>query len=116
MSSASNTTPAPSVPNPHFNSALAEYSKHTGKNLLNHPQAAAIDQWESPDSILSVFQEQSGEFDKFRNGDPKLADRLEYIVFELHAIGLSAALHAGATLVSPTQFHILSPTHFNSYF
>ncbi len=117
MSSAPNTIPPPSTSNPHFDSALAEYSMHTGYDLLSHPRTAAIDQCESMGSILDMFREQSRAFDDFRNGDPELVRWLEPIVTKLHVIRTSAALRAaGATLVSPTQLYLLSPTYFNASF
>ena len=114
-SSTRSTTPVPSTSNPIFDLALAEYSKHTGQDLLNHPQAAAIDRCESLDSIVSMFQEQCRAFDEFSGGDPKLIKWLEPIVFKSDAIGRSAALHAGATLVSPTELPTLSTAYFNAF-
>ena len=109
MSSIRNTSPTPSTSNLPFDSALAEYYKHTGQALLDHPQVAAIDRCNSQlDSILGLFREQSLAFDKYSsNGNPKLIDWLEPIVIKLLAIGKSGAFGADTTLVSPTQFHIL---------
>ena len=117
MSSIRNTTPTPSTSNVSLDSALAEYYKHTGQALLDCPQVAAIDRCESQlDSILDLFREQSLAFDKYSsNGDPKLIDWLGPIVTKLLAIGKSEALGADTTLVSPTQFHILSRTYFHAY-
>jgi hypothetical protein len=117
MSSIRSTTPTSSTSNLLFDSALAEYYKHTGQTLLDHPQVAAINQCDSQlDSILALFREQSRAFNKFSNDDPKLIDWLEPIVIKLLAIGNSEALGADTTPVSPTQFHILSPTYFDAYF
>lgn len=112
MSSAPNATPTSSASDHPFDFALAEYSKYTGQDLRNHQLVAAIDGQE----VLSIFREKSQAFEEFSNGDPKLIEFLEPIVSKLHAIGRSAALHAGAALVSPTQFHTPSPTYFNAYF
>jgi len=105
MSSAS--TPAPSDFNALFNAALAKYTKCTGKDLRNHPLAAAIDKCESPDAILAIFQEQSRAFDEFRNGDPKLIKWLAPVVNGLYAISICAVLSDGASFVSPTAFSTL---------
>jgi len=113
-SSTRSTTPTPSTYNLLFDSALAEYNKHTGQDLLDHPQVAAIDQCDSLDLMLNLFREQSRAFDKFSNDDPKLIKWLKPIVLILRAIGRSEALGAGATVVSPTRFHILSSTSFNA--
>jgi hypothetical protein len=98
-----------------FEIALTKYSKCTGQDLRNHPLANVIDRCSSPGAILAIFQEQSREFDEFRDGDPKLVKWLEPAVNGLHAISTSAALSAGASLVSPTQSRISLPTHSNSY-
>jgi len=117
MSSAPNTIPTPTTSDPHFDSALAEYSMHTGYDLLSHPRTTAIDQCGSLGSVLDMFREQSRAFDEFRHRDPELVKWLEPIVTKLHVIRTSAALRAaGATLVSPTQLHLLSPTYFNASF
>jgi len=111
-SSIRSTTPTPSTSNRPLDLALDKYRKHTGKDLLSHPQVADIDRCESPDSMLSLFRNQSRAFDEFSNGDPELIKWLTSIVLILGAIG--EALGAGATLVSPTRFHIQSPTYVNA--
>jgi len=118
MSSASNTSNTiPTLPNfePLFEAALATYTRRTGKDLQNHPLAAAIDRCQSPDEILAIFKEQSQAFDEFRNGDPKLIKWLTPIVNGLHAISTSAATSAGASLVSLIQYPIPLPMSFNSF-
>ena len=89
MSSTRSTTPTPTTSHLPFDLALAEYHGLTGQDLPTHPQAAAIDQCHSWDSILGLFREQSRAFDKFRNGDPELIKWLGPIVSKLLAIGTS---------------------------
>ena len=60
-----------------------------------------IDGCESPDAILEIFQEQSQQFDEFRNDDLKLIKWLAPLVNGLHAISTNAVISAGASLVSP---------------
>jgi hypothetical protein len=54
-----------------FDAALDKYKKRTGQDLRNHPLAAIIDRCDSPNAILTIFQEQSRAFDEFRNGNRK---------------------------------------------
>jgi len=89
-----------------LDAALTEYTTQTGTDLSNHPLARKIDNCDSPDSILAVFQQQAKEFDEFRKGDPKLFKWLGPVVDRLLALSASAApcLSAGAYLVSPIKF------------
>jgi hypothetical protein len=101
-----------------FNAALAKYSKQTGKDLRNHPLANMIDSCDGPDSIISIFQEQSQAFREFRSGDTKLFKWLRLIVDVLHALSTNAVLGDGASLVSSATFLLkylnpLSPRCFH---
>lgn len=93
---------------------LDVYLEHTGKNLRGYQQAAN-DPWKT--SVLSAkkFQDLSRKFDKYSKEDPELHEYLGPVVYQLHAVGNIVARGAGATHVSPTQFHVLSPTYFNAY-
>ena len=109
------STPTPSNFETLFDAALEKYTKRTGQDLRNHELARMLDRCESPDSILAIFKEQSQDFDEFRNGDPKLIKWLTPIVNGLHAISTSAAISAGASLVSLTQRPVPLPMSFNSF-
>jgi hypothetical protein len=99
-----------------FDAALDKYKKRTGKDLRNHPLAAIIDRCDSPDEILTIFEEQSRAFDEFRSGDLKFINFLQPVVNGLYAISNSAVLSAGGSLVSRTQIrNNLLPTYFNGY-
>jgi hypothetical protein len=115
MSSASNRTSTPSNFEALFDAALEKYTKRTGQDLRNHDLARMLDRCKSPDEILAIFKEQSQAFDQFRNGDPKLIRWLTPIVNGLYAISRSAAISAGASLVSLTQYPIPLPMSFNSF-
>jgi len=115
MSSAPNRTSTPSNFEALFDAALEQYTKRTGQDLRNHELARMLDRCESPDSILAIFKEQSQAFDQFRDGDPKLIKWLTSIVNGLHAISTSAAVSAGASLVSLIQYPIPLPMSFNSF-
>ena len=84
--------------------ALAKYTKQTGKDLRNHPLALKINQCDSADSILAVFQEQAQEFAEFRNGNPNLIKWLQPVVTGLYTLSTSSAFRGGVNLVSPSKF------------
>jgi hypothetical protein len=111
MFSGPNRTSTPSDFEALFDAALEKYTKRTGQDLRNHELARMLDRCESPDSILAIFKEQSQAFDEFRNGDPKLIKWLKPIVKGLHTISTSAAISAGASLVSMTQYPIYPITN-----
>jgi len=115
MSSATTRTSTPSNFEALFDAALEKYTKRTGQDLRNHELAGLLDRCESPDEILAIFKEQSQEFDKFRNDDPKLIKWLTPVVNGLHAISTSAAISAGASLVRLTQYPIPLRMFFNSF-
>jgi len=110
MSSASNTISTPFNFAHLFDAALAKYTNRTGQDLRNHPLATAIEGCTSPDSIFKIFEEQSHAFDEFRNGDPKLTERLRPVVKGLHAISTVVVPGSGASLVSPIQVCLLLRT------
>jgi hypothetical protein len=86
-----------------FNTALANYTKQTGDDLVNHPLVTKLQNCDDPDSILSVLQEQAVAFDEFRKGDPKLMKWLKPMVHGLQALSSSAILSEGTGLVSPRK-------------
>ena len=98
--STSNHTTDPSTSNflAIFDTASREYKSLTKKDLATHPLAAAIEGYNSPDSILNVFRKQASAFDKFRKGDDKLMEGLTPIVNILFTF--SETLGEGAGLVS----------------
>jgi len=98
--STSNHTTDPSTSNflAIFDTASREYKSLTKNDLATHPLAAAIEGYNSPDSILNVFRKQASAFDKFRKGDDKLMEGLTPIVNILFTF--SETLGEGAGLVS----------------
>ena len=86
-----------------LNTALANYTKQTGDDLVNHPFATKLQNCDDPDSILRVLQEQAVAFDEFRKGDPNLMKWLKPMVHGLHALSSSAILSEGTGLVSPRK-------------
>ena len=81
-----------------FDAASREYKSLTKKDLATDPLAAAIDSYNSPDTILNVFRKQVSAFDEFRKGDDKLMEWLTPIVNILFTF--SGTLGEGVGLVS----------------
>ena len=81
-----------------FDAASLEYKSLTKQDLATHPLAAAIEGYNTPDSILNVFRNQASAFDKFRKGDDKLMEYLTPIVNILFTF--SETLGEGVGLVS----------------
>ena len=98
--STSNQTTNPSISNftAIFDAASQEYKTLTKKDLATHPLAAAIEDRNSPDSILNVFRNQTQAFEAFRKGDDKLIAFLTPIVNVLFTF--SETLGEGVCLVS----------------
>ena len=81
-----------------FDAASREYKSLTKQDLATHPLAAAMEGYNTPDSILNVFRKQASAFDKFRKGDDKLMEYLTPIVNILFTF--SDTLGEGVGLVS----------------
>ena len=88
-----------------FDAASQEYKTLTRQDLANHPFAAALQGYNSPDSILGVFRDQAQAFDKFRQGDDKLMASLTPIVNILFTF--SETLGEGVGLVSLHNIYTL---------
>jgi len=99
-----------------FEGASIEYKALTGQDLQMHPFAAALENTNSPDSVLGIFQEQAQAVDKFRKRHDKLMNSLTPIVRIIFA--LSASLGDGINIVSLSflryrgGFIIYSLSHF----
>jgi len=104
--SASNQTTDPSISNftAIFDAASHEYKALTKQDLATHPFAAALQGYNSPDSILNVFRDQAQAYDKFRKGDDKLMEWLTPIVNILFTF--SETLGEGVGLVSRPPSYI----------
>ena len=89
-----------------FDAALNEYKTLTKQDLEEHPFAAAFENPNSPDSVMSVFRKQAQAFDKFYKGDDKLMAWLTPIVNILFTF--SGTLGAGIGLVSVQSSHDIS--------
>ena len=80
--------------------ALADYSKTTGIDLSNNPFAAALEQLNSPDTILQLLQGRERAFKEYRDGNRRLINCLSPAVKALQAF--SGVLGEAVSLVSHT--------------
>jgi hypothetical protein len=81
-----------------FDNALEAYKKRTGKDLLEHPLADRLQACDSPNSILTVLQEQVQELNESQCCKERLTKWLEPTVNVLYAF--SGTLGEGVGLVS----------------
>lgn len=103
-STMSTSTPAQtSTPSSDFKSildaglsrALSEYKEKTGKPLLDHPLATKVQQCDSVDAILAIFQGQAKAFQHFRDGDQSLMKWINPMVDILYKFSKTAGEIAG---------------------
>jgi fungal STAND N-terminal Goodbye domain len=85
-----------------IDAALDEYTKQTGIDLTQNPFARRIQQSDSPDHVMKLFQEREKEFKEYRNQNRKLINLLKPAVQVLHA--LSGTLGEAVSLVSCLSF------------
>ncbi|KAH9061945.1 hypothetical protein EDB87DRAFT_1821506, partial [Lactarius vividus] len=79
--STSGQTPTPSSDlKAILDSALSEYKRETGKQLLDHPLAAELQRCDSVDAVLAIFQGQAEAFQQFRDGDQRLMKWISPVV------------------------------------
>ena len=80
-------------------SALEDYEKQTGINLVGHPLAVQLDGCDSVDSINDVLQEQARSFREFRGSDNKIMKSLRRAVQVLHKLSGTAVFGEAIGLV-----------------
>jgi hypothetical protein len=95
------TTTPPSPLQSVFSAALIEYKKQTGKDIIEHPLSTKLDNCNTADDVLAVFQEQAQAFEDFRKGGRKvqLMRRLKPVVHVLLALSTGGTLGEGLGLV-----------------
>jgi len=79
-----------------FETALREYEKQAGTNLLNDSLTIKLQNCDSTDAISAVLQEQAQAFRRFRGDDGKLNKLLKQTV---HAV-LNTSSALAISLVS----------------
>ena len=95
----SHTHPTSTSPNFQliFDNALKEYKNRTKKDLLTHQFAHQFERCDSPDSILTILQQQVQELNQSQRQNETWTRWLDPTVKVLHA--LSETLGKGVTLV-----------------
>ena len=88
---ASNTTRRATndhIPNLHkiLKEAFKQYKDLTGEDLATHSYAAELDNWDSVDAILKLFQGQAQGFNESRKGNKKLLTGLTSVVQTVIAV------------------------------
>ena len=73
-----------------FKEALSKYKKKTGKDLLDHPLATKIQECDTVDTILAIFQGQAEAFQQFKDGDQRLMKWVSPVVNVLHTFSKTA--------------------------
>jgi hypothetical protein len=85
-----------------LDTALAEYKKKTGNDLLAHWLAAELQICDSVDAVLDILRDQAKAFE--RSDDQKLMKWIDPLVHVLHTF--SGTLGDGVNLVLTTDpFH-----------
>jgi hypothetical protein len=82
-----------------FETALTEYKKHAGTDILDHRLIIELQNCDSADAINAVLQEQAQVFHGFRGDDGKLIRWLKRTVHVLYTLSTSSALGSAAGLV-----------------
>ena len=80
-----------------FNNALKVYKKRIKNDLLSDPLASQLQACQSPDSVLSVLQQQVQELNQSQASDEMLTKWLDPTVNVLHV--LSETIGEGVSLV-----------------
>ena len=82
-----------------FETALNEFEKRAGSNLVQHQIIDKLVNCESADSVIDVLQEQAQAFRNFRGDDGKLMTWLKRTVNALYILSSSGVLGEGIGLV-----------------
>ncbi|KAN0133841.1 hypothetical protein V8E53_008336 [Lactarius tabidus] len=82
---------------PIIDTALADYSRQVGMDLVTHPFADSLRSCGSPDDVLKLLEDKAKKFKDFRDGNRKLLNWIRPVVQVVHT--LSTVLGASITLV-----------------
>jgi hypothetical protein len=82
-----------------FESALNEFEKRAGTNLLQHQIIDKLVYCESADSVIDVLREQAQAFRSFRGGDGKLMTWLKRTVNILYSLSTSDVISGAISSV-----------------
>ena len=82
-----------------FESALNEFEKRAGTNLVQHPIIDKLKNCESADSVIDALQEQAQVFRNFRGDDGKLMMWTKRTVNVVYTLSTSGVLGGAIGLV-----------------
>ena len=91
-----------------FETALNEFEKRTGTNLLQHQLIDKLINCQSADSVTEVLQEQAQALRIFRGDDGKLMKWLKRTVNVLYTLSTSGVLGEAVGLVRVYSFQSLA--------
>ena len=97
------TNPSPELKSL-FETALNEFEKRAGSNLVQHQVTDRLMNCKSADSVIDVLQEQAQAFRNFRGDDGKLMTWLKRTVTALFTLSTSGVLGEGIGLVCVYSF------------
>ncbi|KAI9458973.1 hypothetical protein F5148DRAFT_1219731 [Russula earlei] len=86
-----------------LNAAFESYTKKTGIDLINHPSAHKLENCNTSEDILQLFQERETAFKDYRNKNRKLINRLRPVVQVVHAFSGVISKVAGTVPFQPTK-------------
>ena len=89
-----------------FETALKEYEKQAGTNLLDNRLIIQLQSCHSADAVSAILQEQAQAFHTFRGGDGKLISWLKRTVYVLYTLSTSNVLAAGVGMVRFKLFEL----------
>jgi hypothetical protein len=102
-----------------INAALDEYTRTTGKDLINHPLSIKFESCRSPDDVRGLLQEQERVFREFRGGNKKRMKVIELTVNALYSLSAvlpeahppASAIFSGVAILLQVRIflHLLNP-------
>ena len=100
-----------------FETALTEFEKRAGTNLLQHQVIETLANCESADSVIDFLQQQAQLSNKISGEDSILIKWLKRTVHVLHALSTNDIIREHITLVRLIPSHMqLSDNVFSSAF
>ncbi|KAI0290186.1 hypothetical protein B0F90DRAFT_1921140, partial [Multifurca ochricompacta] len=84
-----------------FETALSEYQKKAGTNLVEHDLAIKLKGCQSTDTIIALLQEQAQAFHKFRRDDTLVTRMINRTVHILYTLSTGGVLAEGLGLSFP---------------
>jgi len=96
--------------------ASKKYKRLTGQDLTTHPLSAKLDDWDSVEAVLKVFQEQAQVFNEFQKDHRRL---LEWLTPTIRTLLTASAILGEALTVGFNhlflQYHADPTLFFRSH-